>query len=115
MDIGDRFRILIRHLNLNVNSFSREIGVAHTTLRNILAKTCNPGYTVLNKTVSTFPEISAEWLLTGKGNMIKEDTGNLFNEPIAPYGKSILEILKEKDERIEELKEIISLKSKALK
>ncbi|MCC5928772.1 MAG: hypothetical protein JJU28_05965 [Cyclobacteriaceae bacterium] len=70
-----------------------------------------PGFDLLNSILLNYPDVNSEWLLTGKGSMMRNEI-EILSEPIAPYGKSIKEILKEKDERIEELRKLLRLKGK---
>ena len=80
--------------------------------RNITAET-------IGRVLETFPDISAEWLLRGEGNMYKSENaqqvlnqsgvGNSANQISNTDNTQIIRILlAEKDERIKELKERIN-------
>lgn len=72
MEAWERIETVIEHLGLNKNSFSREIGLSNNvTIGRIIKQKRNPSYGTLRKITNRFPEISYEWLLTGKGEMIK--------------------------------------------
>lgn len=47
--------------------------------------------------------ISADWLLTGEGDMIKNETTNQFNQ--SPNDSILLKLLEEKEKKIEKLTE----------
>ena len=63
--------------------------------------------------------MNTEWLLTGKGEMLKEDNQNPISDTTINQLEMFKDILKEKDQRILELKEEIAfyrdlLRSKCL-
>lgn len=51
--------------------FADEIGVQRSSISHILSGRNKPSYDFLMKILERFKGINAEWLLTGKGNMIK--------------------------------------------
>lgn len=73
---------------------------------------------ILSKILNFYPEISAEWLLTGKGSMLKdehqadtvskvaEEKGKMDGD--APKKETRCLLCEEKEKRIEELKDQIS-------
>lgn len=111
MDILDRIKEIITTEGINVASFARKIGMGDQVIRNIVVqRRNNPSFEVLYKIIEAYPMISAEWLLTGKGTMKKEQL-NIS----APPTEAIVELityLKEKDLKIEQLiQENMSLKA----
>lgn len=74
MEINDRILKIIDYERLNNNSFSKKIGVNPQTMHTIVKeKKTKPSFDVLNKILISFPEIDANWLLTGDGEMFKQD------------------------------------------
>lgn len=72
--INSRIKLLITKFDLNQNSFSVRIGENAQTIYNIIDGRKNkPSFKVLESILSTFVDISADWLLLGKGEMFKED------------------------------------------
>jgi transcriptional regulator with XRE-family HTH domain len=69
LSINERIVKLIKKLsNGNQKEFAKEVGVAATTISNIVGqRKSHPSYTLLNKIVTRYPEVNATWLLTGKG------------------------------------------------
>lgn len=60
-----------------------------------------PGFDILDKILQTFTWVSAEWLITGKGEMVKrEKTAQTEQNPSM---HELIQYLKEKDLRIEAL------------
>ena len=66
----ERFKSIIAANSKNPTDFCKIIGVAQTTLSNQLQSTRGISVDVILLTLSAFPEVSAEWLLRGKGDMI---------------------------------------------
>jgi len=65
--IGQRLRILINQLNLDVKGFCQRIDVSETTIRNYFSRGNNPNAEFLTKLTNTFDYVNLHWLLTGKG------------------------------------------------
>ncbi len=63
---------IIEYYKLNPNSFCEKIGFGYTTFMNYNSGIRSPNNADLYfKTLSTFVDISAEWLIRGEGDMIK--------------------------------------------
>lgn len=73
MTINNRIELIINSLELNNNSFSMRIGVNSTVIHNIVKGRNAPSYDVLQKILSSFDNISADWLITEKGEMINNN------------------------------------------
>lgn len=73
--INERIKTLVIHFTEGNNSlFASKLGISEANIRNYIAKT-EPKYSVLEKIVNTF-EINYEWLLTGKGEMLKSESSS---------------------------------------
>lgn len=68
--LTERFKELMSAKSASVLDFSRLIGVAQTTLNSQLSSTKGISSNVILLTLDTFPDVSAEWLLRGKGEML---------------------------------------------
>lgn len=71
----ERILTLIRSLGISKADFFRRSGLSDSNFkgRNLNSK---PGSGIMVKISTAFPEVSAEWLLTGEGSMFKNETGN---------------------------------------
>ena len=102
MDIINRLQEIITHEGMNVSSFAKKIGVGDQTIRGIVVQRRNkPSFDILDKVIQTFTWVSAEWLITGKGEMIKRDKP--CNTEVAPSISELIQYLREKDLKIESL------------
>ena len=102
MDIIDRLQEIIDYAGLNVSSFAKKIGVVDQTIRGIVVQRRNKtGCDILVKILQTFTWINAEWLITGKGEMIKQETTAKTEN--SPSLTELIQYLREKDLKIEKL------------
>lgn len=76
MNASDRLNNLLNYLNINAKSFSEELGYnrPQVVYDIIKGKTKGISESIANKITSVFPEVSKIWLLTGEGNMLKNET-----------------------------------------
>jgi transcriptional regulator with XRE-family HTH domain len=84
--ISNRLLQIIKNEGLSVRSFEEKINVSQSTI----SKTINNGKDVsgniLKKTLEIFPHYNAEWLVTGKGEMLKNNVvSGIVMEPLANY------------------------------
>ena len=91
--IVDRIKQIIDYKNISVRKFCIEIGVAN----GFLDKVKDVGSEKVAKILYAFPDINPEWLLTGKGEMIKPQIQAISND------------------RIDELNELINMQRKLIK
>ena len=67
MDINDRIAALIEKLNLSQNAFAKALSTSSSRVSNITTKRNKPDSEILEKIITVFRNVSAEWLLTGQG------------------------------------------------
>ncbi|MBT9395324.1 hypothetical protein KLP40_19310 [Hymenobacter sp. NST-14] len=83
LTVNQRIQHLIDNLEKGSQAaFARKIGVRTGTIGDILGKRqSKPGYEILAKIVAAYPELRADWLLGGDGDMLKRDP-NMMMEPV---------------------------------
>lgn len=67
-----RVEMIIRDKGMTANTFSRAIGVAQTSFSNYLTGKSRLPLELIQKILGAYPDISAEWLLRGKGQMYSD-------------------------------------------
>lgn len=79
--VGERLMEVIRHYNLNVNSFSKEIGLSGNTVIGRIVGTTDraPSFAIMQKIAFKYPELNFFWILTGHGEMLV-DNGQYHGE-----------------------------------
>jgi transcriptional regulator with XRE-family HTH domain len=104
--INTRIEEIITYSGLTINGFAKKIGVLQQTLLNYVHGR-SPSVEVLQKIITTFVDIDAEWLLTGNEPMLKNDKKKTELKEKIDQGlldqSAIIQFLKEKDKKIEEL------------
>lgn len=75
MEILERIQKLIKEKcgERGETSFSKIVGIPQVTLNNYVKGRRGVSYEVIEAILSAFPEVSAEWLLRGEGDMLKEN------------------------------------------
>jgi len=69
--------------NITAKQFAEEIGIQPSGMSHILSGRNNPSLEFVSKVIRRYPEIDANWLLMGKGQMYGE-LGMNNNEEFAP-------------------------------
>ena len=73
---------LMNKLNVNAAQFAEEIGGQRSSISHFLSGRNNPSLDVLRKILMAYPQINAQWLISGEGNMMKSDfsTSNIDDQ-----------------------------------
>ena len=78
--MSTRISELITYYNLTISSFSREIGLnSPATIQKIINYNRNGSPKTTGKILSRFPDVNYQWLVTGRGQMIKSENVNQKN------------------------------------
>jgi transcriptional regulator with XRE-family HTH domain len=103
-NINDRIKDLVLFFaNGNNSLFASKLGISEANVRNYISKT-EPKFNILEKIANNF-EINFEWLLTGKGEMLKQESEIVNLEKNSFEKLSIEEKLKAIFEKSNELEE----------
>ena len=73
----DRIKKVMEFKDFNKSSFARAIGIDPSRMTHIFNGHNEPTLDMVRRIVVAFPDVSSEWLISGIGNMIKDD----FVEP----------------------------------
>jgi transcriptional regulator with XRE-family HTH domain len=80
MEIKDRIIEFLRAENISSANFAQEIGVQPSGISHIISGRNKPSLDFIVKMLNRYPSLSTDWLLFGKGKMLKENiTGDLFS------------------------------------
>jgi len=69
----DRILLILQIKNLSSSKFAEEIGVQRSGISHIISGRNKPSLEFVQKLLNRFPDINAEWLISGKGEMIKSE------------------------------------------
>jgi len=67
---------LITRLNVTATQFAENIGVQRSSISHFLSGRNNPSLDVLRKILMAYPQINAQWLISGEGDMMKSDVSS---------------------------------------
>ena len=84
LNISDRLKYLIKKEGLNVHQFEKSIGASNGYVHHLKNSI---SFDKLEKILEIFQELNIEWLLFGKGSMLKSSAlgSAVVNEPETPY------------------------------
>lgn len=76
--ISDRISSLIKQKGISARALEQRIGCSNGVISRCISKGTDISSQWVSKIIESFDELNAEWLLTGRGNMLKEEpaTGN---------------------------------------
>ena len=78
----NRINLILKAKNITARQFAEEIGIQPSGMSHIMSGRNNPSLEFVNKVVRRYPEIDANWLLLGRGEMYMGLTPN----PKGPTG-----------------------------
>ena len=74
MTVPERIKEYLNFKRVSVNSFSKDSGLTQTTLNRQINGTVTLSVETVIAFLDFYPELSAEWLLRGKGPMEKDSS-----------------------------------------
>lgn len=79
----ERLLQFLNAIQLSSSKFAEEIGIQPSGVSHILSGRNNPSYDFIVKILTRFPELNADWLLLGEGDMFGESVKqtDLFDDP----------------------------------
>jgi transcriptional regulator with XRE-family HTH domain len=119
----ERLKKFLSYLGIGQNKFATTVGLS----KGYFGRAGNnPTSETIDKILKTYPELNRDWLLTGEGEMLKQESNNITQKGMGNaasiYGNATAGKLAHKDEEIAILKarlkdkeEIIALLKEKLK
>ena len=105
----ERLDIFIKYCKLSISGFEKKVGLSNNSLQTAIKRRSNLKDETLNTILNNFPQLNAQWLLTGDGKMLNGDLKEETTLSIeAQLEKANLEI-KLKDQILEERERTIQL------
>ena len=80
--IKERFKDFLKHLSISQRKFEANCGISNGTVNNIRDGISSPN---LEKILNRYPELSMDWLIAGKGEMLKSDPPAIANYSISAF------------------------------
>jgi transcriptional regulator with XRE-family HTH domain len=83
----NRIELILKTQNLTPTQFADAIGIQRSSMSHILARRNNPSLDFVMKVLARFPEINAEWMLTGKNQMFTAGISTSAPSQVLPHSK----------------------------
>lgn len=96
-NILDRIQQIADNENITITAFERQIGASKGVLSGAMLKGTGIQSKWVQNIVEKFPLYNSEWLLTGKGEMLKSDINNTADIPGEYHTNSKISIFKPED------------------
>lgn len=113
-----RLFIYLQHKGIPHTRFEKEIGLSNGYLNTQLKRNSDLGESVIRKIVDNCLDMDMVWLITGRGNMLKNSPSSTYNQPQSPVNNTIVTELKERitelKDRITDLKDMIATKDELI-
>lgn len=84
MTTKDRLKEFLSSQKIGRNKFEEQINISTGYMS---SKAITITSDVIEKTVSAYPDLNLDWLITGKGSMLKSEISNMLAESPMEYGK----------------------------
>ena len=68
----DQIQEILKRENLTSSQFADKIGVQRSSVSHVISGRNKPGFEFIKKVIETFPDINADWLIAGKGEMYSQ-------------------------------------------
>ena len=112
----DRISLILKHKNLTSAKFADEIGVQRSSISHVLSGRNKPSLEFIQKILKTYPEISSDWILFGKGKMMSNQENATEVKRGRVENDLLISKLSEEDEKaevsgIEKIKNVASTTS----
>lgn len=79
----DKIEKILLYLGISHSQFADELGVQRSGISHILSERNKPSLEFIQKVLSKYKEINPEWLITGKGEMLRTSVQrSLFSQAI---------------------------------
>jgi transcriptional regulator with XRE-family HTH domain len=86
----DRILSIIKYFNLSPSDFAEEIGVQRSSISHLISGRNKPSLEFVQKILVRFPEINPDWILSGKGEMLRNGISSI--QGTLPFEKPAAEI-----------------------
>ena len=110
MKFIERLKQYIDYKSISLNAFDKSIGASNGYIGKQIKNGASVGSDMVEKIISTYTDLNLEWLITGKGEMLKQDhlksekKDDLLGNSSPPDDlNNVCKVCVEKDKRIQDL------------
>ncbi len=80
MDIRDRLTQILSLKQMSSSSFADFLEIQRSNMSHYLSGRNKPGVDILQRILDKFPDINADWLLMGRGEMTNQPQQSIFQD-----------------------------------
>jgi len=84
----DRIYEYIKNKGVSISHFEKKVGLSNGYLGKQKRRNADIGEGVMLKILENCPDINPEWLLTGKGSMLRDETNIIYQQEFIPAVKA---------------------------
>ena len=118
--IADRLKKYLDYKDISIYAFENAIGCSRGLILKAIKENKNIGSQIIENILCSFPDLDADWLLTGQGQMLKENIGHIQtghtntidNSPININANTVE--IERLNERIKHLEDLLSAKEEII-
>lgn len=107
-ELSNRIGDFVQYTKMSARKFALECGLSQPTFDKHIRGTAQPNAVTLMGIAKRFPELSLDWLLLGKGDMLKKDSG--IDEVETRHTERLLKLV----DTIATLQDTINAKNEAI-
>lgn len=104
MSVKERLTTFVKSLNISKSEFCRQIGTSNAFISSIRVSIQQDK---IQSIASKYPQLNISWLLTGEGEMLKQDKNSVQSPPVdyekLPAGTGIIEFMMEQNRSLEKI------------
>jgi transcriptional regulator with XRE-family HTH domain len=90
-EVNNRVKAIADHYLISTSRLAEELDVSVANVSHIFSGRNKPGFDFIEKLLDRFPDVNAEWIMRGKGSMLRMD------EPPAEQVKELKEETKKEN------------------
>lgn len=102
----DRLQKFLDAEQINPSKLADILGIQRSGMSHILSGRNKPGFEFIQKLILKFPHLNAEWLITGKGEIYKDNRATYIESNL--YSNTIFDIQKSSDVSNNEINPTVS-------
>ncbi len=106
--INNRIKAVINYSGESHNRFANRIGTSSAVISHIVSGRNKPNIDLINKLARALPNLNIEWLLLGKGQMVRDESKSLYEDPLAGGEEKAQDLASQSGNKEEELNEMLN-------
>ena len=78
----ERLLDILKHFNFSPSTFAEKLGVQRSSISHLLSGRNKPSFDFLTRMMTEIPELNMEWVINGKGSMLKKQAVPTVNKTL---------------------------------